>query len=266
MKSRPAFRIALAWLALVVLLALAAPWVAGESPTRPVGGPLEPPGSGRLLGTDALGRDQLARLLWGARVSLGAALVASALTIGLGGLAGVIAALAGGWAERLILGAANALLAIPGLLLALLLVAGLGPGLPAAVLAVGLGGAPGFARMSRTAFLQVLQHGYIAAATALGSGPARLAAHHVLPNARASLLALGATHLAWSLLGITTLAFLGLSGDPSTPEWGSMLNAGRADLASAPWLALAPGLMISLTLLSVYALAEAAVRPSPGAR
>lgn len=266
MNVRPAAGLAMLWLALVLVLSFSAPWVAVGSPTRPVGDPLEPPAPGRVLGTDALGRDQFARLAWGGRISLGAALAASGLTIALGGLAGLLAALSGGWVERVVLGTANALLAIPGLLLALLLVAGLGPGLPAAVLAVGLGGAPGFARLARTAFLQVLQHGYVAAATALGAGPARLAFQHILPNARANLLALGATHFAWSLLGITTLAFLGLSGDPSIPEWGAMLSAGRADLASAPWLALAPGLMISLTLLAVYSLAEAVVRSEPQRR
>jgi peptide/nickel transport system permease protein len=157
----------------------------------------------------------------------------------------------------------NAAISIPGLLLALLFVAGLGPGLPTVILAVGLGGAPGFARLARQAFRQGQTASYIAAASAMGAGPAQVALAHLVPNARPQLVPLAATYYAWSMLGTTTLTFLGLGGDPANPEWGSMLNAGRLHLQDAPHLVLLPGLAIALTILSVHALAGVWARSHP---
>jgi peptide/nickel transport system permease protein len=245
-----------AWIGLVVLASVVAPLLAGASPLQPVASPLSPPASGALLGTDALGRDLWARVLYGGRISLGASFLAVSLTIVVGGLAGMAAALAGGWTDRVIVWLANAALAIPGLLLALVLVAAVGPGIPAMIMAVGLGGAPGFARLARSVFLQVKQDGFVAAAVAMGGDLAWIAGRHVIPNAQPQLLSLMATYYAWSLMGVVTLSFLGLGGDPSIPEWGAMLNAGRSDLTGAPWAALWPALAISLTVLSVHALAD----------
>lgn len=244
------------WIGLVVLISLAAPVLVHVSPLQPVADPLSPPSVSAPLGTDSLGRDLWARLLYGGRVSLGVSFLAVSLTILLGGAAGMVAAMAGGWPDRVILWLANSALAIPGLLLAMLLVAAVGPGVPAVVMAVGLGGAPGFARLARSVFLQVKQDGYIAAAAALGADLAWISARHVLPNARPKLVSLTATHYAWALMGTVTLTFLGLGGDPAIPEWGAMLNAGRADLIGAPWAALWPALAISLTVLSVHAIAD----------
>ena len=256
MKAGPIEILSGVWLAAVVLVAILAPTLAQHDPTQPVGPALTAPGARAGLGTDSLGRDVWSRLAWGGRLSLSASLVAAALTIAIGGIAGLAAAVLGGWPERIVLWGANAMLAVPGLLLALLLVAGLGTGLPAVILSVGLGGAPGFARLARTAFLQALEGGYVDAAVALGAGKTRIAARHLLPNARATLLSLATTHFAWAFMGTTTLAFLGLAGDPSTPEWGAMLNAGSGTLLDAPWLALFPGLAISLTIVSIHNLGE----------
>src|SRR3990172_924356 len=159
------------WIGLVVLVSLAAPVLVHVSPLQPVADPLSPPSVSAPLGTDSLGRDLWARLLYGGRVSLGVSFLAVSLTILLGGAAGMVAAMAGGWPDRVILWLANSALAIPGLLLAMLLVAAVGPGVPAVVMAVGLGGAPGFARLARSVFLQVKQDGYIAAAEARGGDP-----------------------------------------------------------------------------------------------
>jgi peptide/nickel transport system permease protein len=252
----------LMWIALVVFASLAAPLLTRTSPLQPVADPLIAPSAGAPLGTDALGRDLWTRLLYGGRLSLGTSFVAVVLTILVGGVAGMAAALAGGWPDRFIVWAANSALAIPGLLLALLLVAAVGPGIPAVVVAVGLGGAPGFARLARTVFLQVKQDGFVAAAAALGADLAWIAGRHVLPNAQPQLVSLMATHYAWALMGVVTLTFLGLGGDPSVPEWGAMLNAGRTDLIGAPWAALWPALAISLTVLSVHELADRIGRPT----
>jgi len=246
-------RLALAWLALVLIGALLAPSLAPQGPFQPTGSPLSPPGGPHLLGTDHLGRDLLARLLFGGRFSLGASAAASLLTVLVGGSLGMAAALLGGVFDAGFRWLASVLLAIPGLLLAMLLVAGLGPGLPAVVLAVGIGGVPGYARLTRSYALQLLQDGYVGAARSLGAGAGWIALRHLLPNSLPQLIPLATTYFAWALLGITTLTFLGMAGDPSIPDWGVLLNASRAHLLDAPWGALWPGLAISLTILSVHA-------------
>ncbi len=252
------------WLTLAAGASLLAPLLAEHSPQIPVGPALAHSGPGLVLGADALGRDFLSRLLYGGRLSLGASVLASALGMIAGGMAGLAAAAVGGVIERLILWTANAALAIPGLLLAMLLVAAMGPGLPTVVLAVGLGGAPGMARITRSIFLQLRQSSFVSAAEALGAGRRWIAARHLLPNARPHLLSLATTNYAWAFMGITTLTFLGLAGDPSIPEWGAMLNDGRSHLFDAPHLAVWPGLAIGLTILAVHTLGAWQARPRPG--
>jgi peptide/nickel transport system permease protein len=255
---------AVAWLMLIGLAALLAPLLSGADPIQPVGPPLAAPGVGFGLGTDALGRDLLTRMLFGARFSLVSGLLAASLAIGIGGAAGLAAAMQGGWIERAILWAANAVLAIPGLLLALMLLTALGPGVRTIVLAVGLGGAPGFARLARAAFLAARQSDFVRAAHALGAGPRWVALRHVVPNARTELLSLATIQFAWAFLGTTTLTFLGLAGNPSLPEWGAMLNDGRVHLIDAPHLALWPGAAITLTILSVQFLGNWITRRQGG--
>jgi peptide/nickel transport system permease protein len=255
---------AVAWLVLIGLGAILAPLLSAADPIQPVGPPLVPPGAGSGFGTDALGRDLLARMLFGARVSLASGLLAASLAVGLGGCAGLAAAMQGGRTERAIVWAANAMLAIPGLLLALMLLTALGPGVATIVLAVGLGGAPGFARLARAAFLAARQSDYVRAAHALGAGARWVALRHVVPNARTELLSLATTQFAWAFLGTTTLTFLGLAGNPSLPEWGAMLNEGRIHLIDAPHLALLPGAAITLTILSVQFLGNWITRRPSG--
>jgi peptide/nickel transport system permease protein len=258
---------AMAWLAAVALAAVLAPALAIHDPIQPIAAPLSPPASGMPLGTDALGRDLLARMLFGARVSLFGGVLATALAAVAGGAAGLAAAMRGGLAERAILWASNAMLSIPGLVLALLFLTALGPGMGTIALAVGLGGAPGFARLSRGAFLTAPRSDYVRASQALGAGPRWVALRHVVPNARTELLSLVTTQFAWAFLGTTTLTFLGLAGDLSLPEWGAMLNDGRAHLLDAPHLALWPGMAISLTILSVQYLGSWFTRrPDPAGR
>lgn len=240
-----------AWLLVVILAAALSPLLAPFDPIQPVGPALASPGDGSLLGSDELGRDLWSRMVFGARVSLAAALLAALLTVSIGGILGLAAAMRGGWVERVIVWGTNAMLAIPGLLLALMLMTALGPGVGTIILAVGLGGAPGFARLSRPVFLTARQTDYAQAARALGAGQPWVAAYHVLPNARTGLLSLATTHVAWAFVGITTLTFLGLAGNPSLPEWGAMLNSGRSHLVDSPHLALWPGTAIALTVLSI---------------
>lgn len=254
MRLRATEALGLAWWLAVLTVAALAPWMARHAPTQPVASPLSPPGVGLWLGADDLGRDLWSRMVWGSRLSLAASLSAASLTVVVGGMVGLAAAVFRGWVERCSLWLSNAMLAVPGLLLALVLVAGIGPGLPAVILAVGLSGAPGYARLARTAFLQVSEEGYVAAARALGSSRLGIALRHLIPNASAALLSMATVYVAWSFMGTTTLTFLGLAGDPSIPEWGAMMNAGRTVLNTTSRPALIPGLAISLTILSTYSL------------
>jgi len=244
------------WLAAMVLMALIAPIISSADPYKPIGHPLISPQDHPPLGTDALGRDFFARITYGARLSLSIPLLATLLTVLIGTTISLTAIVGGGLSDRSILALTNAALAIPGLLLAMLLVAGFGPGIPTVVIAVGLGGIPGFVRLSRSIFLGIKEMGFIDAAYALGASRTRVALAHLLPNAAPQLFSLATTHFAWAFMGTTTLTFLGLSGDPSVPEWGAMLNSGRLHLVQAPWLTIIPGILISLTILTIHYLGE----------
>jgi ABC-type dipeptide/oligopeptide/nickel transport system permease subunit len=244
------------WLAVVILLALLAPIITSADPFKPISIPLQSPQAHPPLGTDALGRDFFARVTYGARLSLFIPLLATLLTVLIGTILSLTAIVVGGLSDRIILALTNASLAIPGLLLAMLFVAGFGPGISTVVIAVGLGGIPGFVRLSRSIFLGIKEMGYIDAAYALGANRTRVALAHLLPNASPQLFSLATTHFAWAFMGTTTLTFLGLSGDPSVPDWGAMLNSGRVHLIQAPWLTIVPGILISLTILSVHYLGE----------
>lgn len=244
------------WLVAMVLMALIAPIISSADPYKPIGRPLLSPQDHPPLGTDALGRDFFARITYGARLSLSIPLLATLLTVLIGTTISLTAIVGGGLSDRTILALTNAALAIPGLLLAMLLVAGFGPGIPTVVIAVGLGGIPGFVRLSRSIFLGIKEMGFIDAAYALGASRTRVALAHLLPNAAPQLFSLATTHFAWAFMGTTTLTFLELSGDPSVPEWGAMLNSGRVYLIQAPWLTIVPGILISLTILAVHYLGE----------
>lgn len=252
MTAKTSVMLSWIWLLSMLTLALAGPFLAPANPFQPVDAPLLAPRDHPPLGTDALGRDQASRLLFGARQSLSAALIATTITLLIGTTLGLFAVLYPGWPEATILTFANAALAIPGLLLAMLFVAAMGPRYSTVILAIGLGGAPGFVRLSRSVFAQIADEGYVDVARSLGASKLRIATNHILLNSQGPLLSLVTTHFAWAFMGITTLTFLGLAGDPSIPEWGVMMNAGRAYLVEAPRLSLIPGFLISLTVLAVH--------------
>jgi peptide/nickel transport system permease protein len=254
MRRHLSLLLSIGWLLLVFGVSFVVPMISDTNPRQPVSEPLLSPAQHPPLGTDALGRDVWTRIVHGGRISPSASLVSMVVTVLVGGIAGLIASSLGGWLDRVIVWLSNSLLAIPGLLLAMLLVAAMGPRLLTVILAVGFGGAPGFVRLSRTIFLQIREQNYVTASIALGANRTWIAGHHILPNAKNQLLSLATTHYAWAFMGTTTLTFLGLAGDPSIPEWGVMLNAGRAHLIDAPWLALWPGCAISLTILAVHRL------------
>lgn len=248
---QPATLAALVWLVVAGLGSGLAPVLApaGFQAARPDQA-LLPPGPKRPLGTDFLGRDVLARLLWGGRWTLQMGLLALAVAVGLGLPVGLVAGSSGDRVDAVLMRSVDALLAFPALLLAMAAVAVLGTGLASVAIAVGLAAAPPYARVARSAALEVRGQPYIEAARAVGCSPWRIAVRHVLPNAAPSLIAFAATQLGWVLLNGAALNFLGLGASPGTPEWGAMLAQGRGYLRDAPWTSTFPGLALTLTVFA----------------
>ena len=245
-------------LAAAVGLSLAASILAPYSPTATdPANQLLPPSPAHLVGTDLFGRDVWSRLLWGGRLSLAAGILAVTLAALPGSLLGLLAGYSGGWLDALLMRLVDMLLAFPSLLLALALVAWLGPGLVGAALAVGLAGIPRFARLVRAATLGIRSELYIEAARVVGCRPERILLRHVAPNVGGVVIVLGSLELGYALLNIGALSFLGLGAQPPTPEWGAMLAEGRTLLRDAPWVATAPGLAITLTVLAFNLLGDA---------
>lgn len=240
----------------MVLSAWILPGFLPGDPYQPVAEPLLLPNSHLPLGTDGLGRDFLTRLVYGSRTTLSAGLLAGSITIFCGLVLGLTAAISKDWIDRILLAGVNAALSIPGLLFALLLSASMGPGYRTVILAIGFGLVPGYTRLARTTFQQIRQAEYITAARSMGMKNLRIALLHILPNALSGVASFSALHFSWAIMGITTLTFLGLGGDPSIPEWGVMLDSGRQYLQIAPHLALVPGMLLSFTILAVYRLSE----------
>ena len=248
---QPVTLAALAWLALAAFSAGLAPILAPAGPlAADAARILLPPGLGSPLGTDPLGRDVLARVIWGARWTLGMGALGLGVAVGFGLPAGLAAGAFGDWLDSALMRLADALLAFPGLLLAMAVVALLGPGLASVAVAVGVAAAPAYARVARSATLEVRAQPYIDAARAVGCAPWRVVVRHILPNAAAPLVAFAATQLGWVLLNGAALTFLGLGAPPGTPEWGAMLAEGRGYLRDGPWASTFPGLALTLTVLA----------------
>ena len=209
-----------------------------------------PPSAAHLLGTDEVGRDILARIIWGARASLAAGLVSVAIAIAVGVPLGLAAGTAGGLVDGLISRYADAMLACPFLILAIALAAFLGPSLTNAMVAIGVTATPIFVRLTRGQVLTVKAEDYIEAARALGNPRWRVALRHILPNVMPALLVQASLTVATAIIAEASLSFLGLGQQPPAPSWGSMLNAAQRFLSQAPWMAVFPGLAIMVTVLS----------------
>lgn len=240
------------WLGLVVaggLFVLAAP---GPGAGLPLGAP----NPDHWLGTDMLGRDLGWRLLQGGIRSLMVAAVALALSVTVGGAWGIAAGFTGGWTDRILGRVMDIALAVPALVLALLILAALGQGDAAVMIAVGAGGAPTYARLARAAAASMRSREFLLAAETLGAGRWRLVMRHLLPNIAPPLGAYAVLHFGWALVNAASLTFLGFGGSPSTPEWGRMLGEARLVFGQAPWQTAAPGLALAATVLAVQRIGE----------
>lgn len=238
--------------------AVFAPWLAPYDPMAvDLVGELLPPDASHLLGRDQQGADILSRLIHGARISLTVGLSTVMVSSLLGVMVGLLAGYAGGWVEQLLMRLVDVLLAFPGLLLAIALVAVLGPGLGNVVIALSALGWVGFARLVRGQVLVVKQLDYVQAAEGLGANHLRVMGRHILPNIMAPVLVQASFAIAGAILSEASLSFLGLGVPAGMPSWGAMLSEGRHVLFEAPLVSIIPGSAIMLVVLGFNLLGDA---------
>jgi dipeptide transport system permease protein len=242
----------------LVLIAIFAPLVAPHSPDEQFRDALLTPPvwqeggkSMFLLGTDAVGRDMLSRLIFGARFSLFIGLVVVVFSLTSGIILGVLAGYFRGWVDTLIMRVMDVILAFPSLLLALVLVAILGPGLFNAMLAIALVLQPHFARLTRAAVMAEKNREYVISAKVAGASHVRLMVKTILPNCMAPLIVQATLSFSNAILEAAALGFLGVGAQPPTPEWGTMLATAREFILRAPWVVTFPGLAILITVLAI---------------
>ena len=234
----------------LMLMALLAPVLAPHDPVaQSLGNAFQPSSRAHPLGTDEFGRDILSRIIFGARASLLAGVVSVAIALTAGALAGLLAGYAGGVVDVTISGVMDVMLAVPGVLLAIAIVAVLGPGLLNVMVAVGISSVPAFARLARGSVMVVKESEFVDAVRALGGTTGRVLFRHILPNIAATLFVMASVYTASAILTAAGLSFLGLGAQPPTPEWGAMLSRGREYLRSAPHVATYPGIAIFVAVM-----------------
>ena len=209
-----------------------------------------------LMGIDGNVRDEFSRVIFGTRVSFFIGFFTIGLAIIVGMILGSVAAYSGGWADNIVMRFMDVLLAFPFLLLAIAVVAVLGPGLINAIWAIAIINIPAFARIIRSSVLSVKTEEYVLAARAVGVSPIRTLSLHILPNALSPLIVLGTLGIATAILETAALSFLGMGAQPPTPEWGAMVSAERNQVFSAPHLVFFPGLAIMITVLGFNLLGD----------
>ena len=257
LARRPPALVGLAVVVFFIAVALAAPLLAPYDPLaadwRLV---RKPPSAMHLFGTDDLGRDVLARVIWGARASLLAGLVSVSIALAVAVPLGLVSGYLGGVVDGLVMRIVDAMLAVPFLILAIALAAFLGPSLTNAMIAIGIAATPVFIRLTRAQVLAVKVEDYVEAARALGNSHLRIALRHILPNIVAPLIVQATLAIAAAIIAEASLSFLGLGQQPPAPSWGSMLNTAKNYVENAPWMAVWPGLSIFLLVLSFNLLGD----------
>jgi peptide/nickel transport system permease protein len=257
LASRKGAMIALVVILVLVAVALLAPFISPYDPAQQSWAAVrKPPSTAHWFGTDEVGRDVLARVIYGARASLSAGVISVLIAIAIGVPLGLIAGYWGGLVDGLISRFTDAMLACPFLILAIALAAFLGPSLGNAMIAIGVTAMPIFVRLTRGQVLSVKAEDYVEAARAVGNSHWRIAFRHILPNALPQLLVQATLTIAAAIIAEASLSFLGLGQQPPAPSWGSMLNAAQRFLSNAPWMAVWPGLTIFITVLSFNLLGD----------
>jgi len=250
-SGRRAVAAGTAVLAALALAALLAPRIGPDPYATDLAARLAAPAPGHPLGQDTLGRDVLARVAHGARISLAVGAAAVGLSLLVGVALGAVAGWAGGWIDELLSRVIDVLLAFPGLLLAIALAAVLGPSLRNVVVALGVLGWTGYARLARAEVAALRRREFVQAAEALGARPGRIVVRHLLPLAAPVLLVQATFGLAGAIVAESSLSFLGLGAPPPLASWGAMIDEGRPFLLVAPHLVVVPGLALTATVLAL---------------
>ncbi len=244
-------------LSVIVILVVLAPIIAPYEPTDQFRRDrLQPPSSDYILGTDNLGRDIFSRILYGGQISLQVGIFSVAIGATLGILLGLISGYLGGWADIIIMRLIDMMLAFPGILLALVIIAVLGRELQNVMIAVGISSIPVYTRVVRGSTLSIKQYDFIVASRALGASSWRTMILHILPNVVAPIIVVTTNGVAGAIIAGAALSFLGLGQQPPNPEWGLMLNEGREYIRVAAWVTTYPGLAIMVTVLSINLLGD----------
>lgn len=255
--TKPSAVVALVILLLLILAGIAAPLIAPYDPMQMgTGFGHESPTAAHLFGTDLFGRDIFTRVLYGTRISLGVAFIAVMISATIGVMLGLLAGYFGGWPDMVIMRTMDLLLSFPGIFLALIIVSLLGTGLQNAVLAVAISAIPTYTRTVRGSVLSARENLYVTAAQSVGCPDRRIMLVHLLPNVFAPVIILMTMGIAWAILSICSLSFLGLGAAPGTAEWGAMLYDGRGYLREAWWATTFPGLAIMVTVMAVNRLGD----------
>jgi peptide/nickel transport system permease protein len=245
-------RLGIAIVGVIVVAAVVGPWIAPDDPlTQHLAQRLGGPSWRHPLGLDELGRDELARLLAGARLSLFVGATVVGLSASAGTLVGAVAGYLGGWWDEAVGRVMDVLLAFPGILLAIALVAMLGPSLANVIAALVVIGWVGYARLVRGQALRVRELDYVQAARALGASSPRVILRHVIPATLPAVIVQGTLGMAGVIIAEASLSFLGLGVQPPAPSWGTMIDAGRSHLFDAPHLTIVPGLAIALVVVGL---------------
>jgi peptide/nickel transport system permease protein len=235
---------------IMIILAVLAPYVAPYGyETMTLTDRLQPPNTKHLLGTDNFGRDILSRMLYGARASLVVGLGGVAIATSIGVLLGSVAGFYGKWVDETIMRIMDILLAFPYIILAVALMAMVGPSLRNVILVIGITRTPRFARVTRGSVLALKEMDFVTAARALGQREWRILARHILPNCLTPIVIMASLSVATAILTESALSFLGLGIQPPQASWGTMIADGRRFMLDAPWIATFPGIAISLTIL-----------------
>ncbi|WP_077210618.1 nickel ABC transporter permease subunit NikC [Bacillus dakarensis] len=257
LKSQKVFVICSLILCVLFLITIFAPWVAPNDPIAVnLAHKLQPPSLDYPLGTDHLGRCTLSRILYGARISLGFAILIfiSALSIGL--IIGIIAGYKGGWVDQLLMRLGDGLMAIPSLLFVIGFVGIWGAGLKQVIIGLILVQWVYYARVIRGMVLSLKEHNYITAAKISGSSTCKIMRKHIIPNVLPSLAVMGTLEMGWAIMNLSSMSFLGLGVQPPAAEWGAMILEGKSYIRTHPALMIYPGLMIMLVVVTFNLLGE----------
>lgn len=234
----------------IIVIAICAPFIATHAPTEQnLVDRIKEPSGDYFFGTDKYGRDVFSRVVYGARISLLVAFVASGIGLVIGGISGAISAYYGRWLDNVVMRIMDILLSFPSILLALLIMAFLGPSMTNIMIAIGITAIPEFARVARSSILSLKESDYVLAEHSMGASDFRILFKHIIPNGLAPVIVLFSLKMGTAILVEASLSFLGLGVDPSIPSWGSIIADGRNLLREAPWISVSAGIAVMITVI-----------------